>query len=60
MRAYAKALVGALVAGLTALGTAAADGTLTGGEWVAAAVAALLALGAVWATPNRSAVPPQA
>ena len=58
--AYAKALIGALVAGLAALGTATADGTVTGSEWVGVALAALVALGAVWATPNRTAPPPQA
>jgi hypothetical protein len=50
----AKALVGALIAGLTALGTALADGEVTQGEWVGVAVAALGVLGAVFATPNAA------
>jgi EamA domain-containing membrane protein RarD len=49
---YAKAVVGALVAGLTALGTALLDEAVTPAEWVAVAVAALTALGVVWAVPN--------
>lgn len=55
--AYAKAVVGALVAGLTALATALADGNVTAAEAVTCVVAALVALGAVWATPNQ---PPSA
>lgn len=53
MSRYAKAIVGALVAGLTAYGTALADGAVVPGEWVGVAVATLGALGAVWAVPNR-------
>lgn len=49
---YAKAVVGALVAGLSALLPGLEDGALSGPEWVTAAVAALVALGAVWAVPN--------
>ena len=52
---YAKAIIGALVAGLTALGTALTDDTVTGAEWVAVAVATLTALGVVYAVPNRPA-----
>lgn len=54
--AYAKALIGALVAGLTALGTALADGELTAAEGVGCIVAALVALGAVYAVPNSGTV----
>ena len=50
---YAKALVGAAVAGLTALGAALADNQVTGVEWVGVAVATLSALGIVYAVPNR-------
>lgn len=50
---YAKALVGALVAGLTAVGTGLADGTMSGQEWLTAAVAFLIALGAVAGVPNK-------
>lgn len=50
---YAKALVGALVAGLTALLPALADERLTSTEVVTAVIAFLVALGAVYAIPNR-------
>jgi sugar phosphate permease len=49
---YAKAILGALIAGLTALGTALTDGGVSASEWVAAAIATLVALGAVYAIPN--------
>lgn len=58
MAKYAKAVVGALVAGLTALGTALTPdaGTqavqVTPAEWVVVTVATLVALGAVWRVPN--------
>lgn len=50
---YAKAVTGALVAGLTTLGMALVDDAVTPGEWVGVAIAALGALGAVWAVPNH-------
>jgi hypothetical protein len=53
----AKALVGALIAGLTALGTALADGEVTQGEWVGVAVAALGVLGGVFYTENADDPP---
>jgi len=53
---YAKALVGALIAGLGALAVALADNDVTSAEWVMVASATLVALGAVWAVPN--ATPP--
>ncbi|WP_198940591.1 hypothetical protein [Micromonospora sp. CB01531] len=52
---YAKAIVGGLVAGLTALGTALADNQVTTVEWVGVAVATLAALGIVYAVPNQPA-----
>ncbi|MEV0156867.1 hypothetical protein AB0H57_24490 [Micromonospora sp. NPDC050686] len=52
---YAKALVGAAVAGLGVLGTALVDNTVTPAEWVGVASAALAALGLVYAVPNRPA-----
>jgi len=55
VRAYAKALTGAAVAGLTALGTALDDGAVTTGEWVVVAIAAI---GVVWAVPNRPPADP--
>lgn len=52
-----KAIVGALVAFLGALGTALSDGRgfadLTAFQWVTATTAALVALGGVYALPNR-------
>lgn len=50
---YAKAAVGALIAGLGVLGTALTDNAITPAEGIGAAVAALIALGAVWSVPNR-------
>ena len=50
--AYAKAIVGALIAGLTALGTALTDGGVSPQEWTVVAVATLGALGLVYAVPN--------
>lgn len=52
VKPYLKAIVGGLVAGLTALGTAMTDDTVSTAEWVAVAVATLGALGVVYATPN--------
>lgn len=54
MSAYAKAIVAALIAGLSALATALPDG-LTAVEVVTCLIAGLTALGAVWAVPNRPA-----
>lgn len=55
MGKYAKAIVGALVAGLSSLQAALDDG-LTAQESIGAAIAALLALGVVWAVPNSPTV----
>lgn len=49
---YAKAIVGALVAGLTAIATGLTDDVLTNAEWIAAAIAFLGAGGVVWGVPN--------
>lgn len=49
---YAKAYVGTAVAFLTAVGTGLTDGVLTPAEWVTAAVAGLVAFGAVAGIPN--------
>jgi hypothetical protein len=57
MLAYAKALVGALLAFLTALATALATGGVSAQEWITAAIAALVTLGGVYGTPNVSTVP---
>lgn len=50
---YAKAIIGALVAGLGTLATALADDGITATEWVWVALAVLTALGTVAAVPNR-------
>lgn len=55
LKPYAKAIVGAAVTGLTALGTALADDRVTNLEWTVVAGATLAALGLVWAVPNRPA-----
>ena len=52
---YAKAIVGALIAGCGTVGTALADGHITATEWLLAAITALTALGGVWATTNAPA-----
>lgn len=49
---YAKAAAGVVVAGLGAAITALEDGRISGAEWIAIVVAALVALGAVWAIPS--------
>jgi phage tail tape-measure protein len=51
MNRYLKAIVGAAIAGLTSV-QASLEGGLTAGEYVTAAVALLVAFGAVWAVPN--------
>jgi hypothetical protein len=49
---YAKAFTAAGMAGAGALMAGMADGHLTGLEWLSAAIAALSALGTVYAVPN--------
>ena len=51
---YAKAIAGALVAALTALSTALVDGVVESTEWITVAVAAITALGVIWAVPNKA------
>lgn len=61
---YAKAVTGAIVAGLSTLAMALqptaeelaknqTTGTVTGAEWVNIAIAFLTGLGLVWAMPNK-------
>lgn len=50
---YAKAIVGALVAGFTALAAALDDDIVSRSEWATVAVAFLAALAVVWAVPNE-------
>lgn len=54
---YAKAIIGALVAGLGTLATALADDGIRPVEWVWVAIAFLTALSAVAVVPNRPADP---
>lgn len=55
---YLKAVVAAVITGLTALSAYLVNDTsladLSAGQWVAVAIAFLIALGAVWAVPNSS------
>lgn len=54
MKEYRKAIVAALIAGLSVLVPAAQNGVdLT--EWLGAIAAAVTALGVVWAVPNAPA-----
>ena len=53
---YAKAIVGFVLAALTATGTALTDGSITPAEWVAVAIAAVATLTAVYAVPNTETV----
>ena len=51
---YAKAVVGALIAGLGALASALTDGGVTMAEWVTVASATLIAFAGVWSIPNAT------
>lgn len=52
---YAKAVTGAVVAGLTSALAALDDGTVTPPEWAGIIATVLVAAGAVWAVPNLNA-----
>lgn len=52
MDKYAKAIVGALVALVTAVAVGLADSVITAEEWALAGVAFLTALGTIWGVPN--------
>lgn len=54
MGKYAKAIVGALATGLTALLPALDDGAITTAEWVVVGIATIGALGVIWAVPNKA------
>lgn len=59
--AAAKAIVGALTAALTSLSAAvASDQIISSSEWVAAMLAGLVSLGAVYQIPNHEDAPPDA
>lgn len=57
---YLKAVAAAVVTGLGTLQVAYADNVITQQEWIGVAIATVVALGAVWAIPNRPADPPAA
>lgn len=50
---YAKALTGALIAGLASLQQALDDGAVNAQEWTGVAIATLSGLALVWAIPNK-------
>lgn len=52
MGRYAKAIIGAIVAGGGALEIALMDNVVTSVEWVRVGMATVLALGAVWGVQN--------
>ena len=58
LASMAKAFLASLIAGFGSLSTALIDdkslGDVTDGQWVAVVLAALVALGGVYALPNRS------
>ena len=56
MTKYLKAFTAAVLAGLTALGTALIDETVSKAEWVAVAVAFVTALAVVYGVPNKPLV----
>lgn len=50
---YAKAIVGALIAGLGSLQQSLDNDTVTAQEWTGVAIATLSGLALVWAIPNK-------
>lgn len=58
LKPYRKAVVAALIAGLTALYTALSDDVITASEWVVIALALLGGGGATWLVPNTPKPPP--
>lgn len=51
---YGKAVTAAIVAALTAILTGLDDGHISWSDGIAALIAFFVALGAVWAVPNKS------
>lgn len=54
IKPYLKAVVGGLVAGLTTLGTALVDDTVTTSEWVGVVSAVVAGIALVYVTPNKT------
>jgi len=50
---YAKAIVGGIVAGLSAASVALSDGTVTPVEGIAITLAVIAGTGITWAVPNK-------
>lgn len=50
---YLKAVAAAVVTGLGTLQVAYTDNVVTDQEWVGVVIATVVALGAVWAVPNK-------
>ncbi len=55
MDKYAKAIVGAITAGLGSYGVAVLDDIVTRAEWAGIGIATLGALGLIWGVPNEPA-----
>jgi protein-S-isoprenylcysteine O-methyltransferase Ste14 len=53
MMRYLKAITSAVVTGLGTLQVAYSDNVVTQQEWIGCVIATLVALGAVWAVPNK-------
>ena len=51
---YAKAIVGAVIAALTALSTALDDGVVTQQEWITVVLGLLTGIAVIWAVPNAT------
>ena len=51
---YAKAIVGAVIAALTALSTALDDGVVTQQEWITVVLGLVTGLAVIWAVPNAT------
>lgn len=50
---YAKAITAAVVTGLGAVSVAISDDAISSQEWVTIGIAFVVALGGVWAVPNK-------
>lgn len=58
MSKYAKAFVGAIIAGLATTQVALTDNIISNVEWIQIVSAVVAALGLIWAVPNIKEVPP--
>lgn len=60
MNRYAKAIVGAIVAGAGSLQVALADNVVTTTEWIQVGTTVVVALGLVWGVQNAPKPEPEA